>query len=568
MTRHNVHLFRLATLYILFAATASAQTKPVPPPRPTEAGADAKVPTVQEREEAKEEPKLPRIDLPEFVITGVARFDPPDIQKVSVEEDGIYRRTGMAQPGVRDVATVELGTRPKERFFRPPGRSFFGVATASYGSFVSPFAFARFGQDLGTLEYALEAQYHRTKGFQKYADRSGGKFAATSAVNLNSASSWLDEAELSGRLGLGSEKYRFYGSIDPTFTRTLGHFDIGGSFVSGKESPIGYKLRTSFKNFSIQDSSEKSRENAFYLGIQGEKSIGSIGIRSGVDFTLTSVGSATDHTLSMTSLYLGTSRTWLKNLFVEIGARYVAARGMENQRISRLAPRAAIGYWFSGMHTVSVTYESAVRFISLQNQIARSPFLNAQSVLKHATDRYVVEGALDSDWNRWLSSRFSVRRSRIDHVPILRDSARTGVWSLSYRGLTDLTTARVGAFANISANDYFAVVVEGNHSRNPSTNGKIPYLPEVEATVRYSHRFSFGLSVTPALQYVHHRPVSADSSGRLPGFLLTSFALELSGIRSLTIFARADNVLDKQYEVWQRYRGLPFAATFGLSYRW
>jgi len=568
MRRNILRVVSLGILVCLVTVATVAQTKPVPPSRPTEAGGETKDPISQEREEPKEDPKLPRIDLPEFVIVGVARFDPPDVQKSAIDEPGIYRRPAMSQPGARDVETLELGTRPKERFLQSIGRSFFGVATMSYGSFATPKAHAWVGQDLGDVQYAVEAQYQRTKGFQPNTDRSGGTFGAFGVMRLNSESRWLHGATLRGDGGLGSEKYRFYGSNDPSLTRTLGHFTFGSAFHSGETSPIGYRVSAEFDNFSVQDSSEKARENTFRLGVQGQTAIGKVGIQSGVIFTVASVGSTTDHTLSMTEIQLGTSRIWMGSFYINAAVGYYAGRGMGDQRISKVAPRASIGYWFAGMHTVSLMYESTIGFASLEHQVGRNPFLTAQAVLKHASTRFALEAALESDWSRWLSSRISVRNSQIDHFPLLRDSARTGVWQLRYTGLTKVTTARLEGFANISANDYFALVVEGNHAENSDTNGKIAYLPEGEASVLYSHRFSFGVSVSPKLQYTHNRPIASDSEGRLPGFLLASLGIEFSGIRSLTIFARADNILDKQYEVWQRYRGLPFTATFGVSYRW
>lgn len=562
-------LILIGIFAFLTVSGALSQTKIVPPSRPVEISPDRAEQITRKADQESQQPLLPKIDLPEFVITGVARFEPPDVEKMTFEESGIYRRgQGLHTVGTRDIATQELGERYREKFFRPKEHSFTGKVLVGYGSYSSPWGEFWLGKKLPTFDYAVDAYYNRTKGFQSYTDRSSGGIGALGNTMFTSSSAWLDQSRLAGRARYQSEKYRFYGSVVPTVTRTISQIDFGTTFRSIYLSPIRYQALLNYRNTTVEDSSERARENKISVGLRGEIPIWKTSVQTGLNYTIATVGSLQDYTVSLFESYVGSSKIWWGGFFIQAGVHFYASRDMEDQKKSRVFPKAKAGYWFLEKHTATLSYAPSIGFASMDDRIHKHPFLSAQSFLKHPETIFSLESVLESDWNEWLSTKIGLKFDRIVDYPHYVDSAQIGIWRIGYFGRTNLLKANIEAFANLSPNDYFGVAVVGNLPKNALTKNRVPYMPEADLSAFYSHYFSFGLSVHPRIEYYHFRPVAVDSSNRLPGFMLANLELEYVGLKPFSIFLRLGNILNKRYEVWHGYRGLPFTANFGLSFRW
>ncbi len=524
---------------------------------------------VQAMQQERQEPALPKIDLPEFVITGVATFTPPDVEKIQIEDSGIYRSGQLSNKiGDRDQKTLELGERYREKYFQPPKKTFNGKITGSYGTFYSPQFALWIGQKLSTFDYAVDGYYEKTRGFQSFTDRSEGGIGLRGNFVFASESPLINQARLYGQTRYDSEKYRFYGSTNPRATRRISSLGFETNFSSPIKSPILYDASFSFMNTVIEDSSERTRENKVLTGIQFEIPVLGTRLETGVQYSISTFGSSKDNTLSLLEGLLGVPRIWWKDLFISGGVKYSVVKGMVGQDDAKLLPRAAFGFRVFNGHVVSFGYEPEFKFFTLLNRIEMNPFLSTKSDLKLPLTKLSLESSLESDWSQILSSRVSVTYEKVDDIPFYVDSTRSGQWKLKYSGQTNFFRPNLQVFANISPNDYFRIAVLGNFMKNPNTGNRVPYLPEMEASIFYSHKFSFGLGLHPRIEYLHERPISIDSTIKLPGFMLAHFDIEYTGLSPMSVFVNFNNVLNKKYEIWDRYRGLPFTVRAGLSVKW
>ena len=123
--------------------------------------------------------QLPKFDLPEYIITGVASVDLPKVEKISFEDVETMMRPKMKSFGNRhrERETMELEMK---RLNDSPAelRTYSGIVQAGIGSYFTPQAEIRFGQSLPEYQYTFGGTYHLTKGFAQYTDQSDGSFTA------------------------------------------------------------------------------------------------------------------------------------------------------------------------------------------------------------------------------------------------------------------------------------------------------------------------------------------------------------------------------------------------------
>src|ERR1039458_4358763 len=120
----------LVIIFFFLIASLSAQEKKEPAQR------DAAVPD-------QNEAPLPKIDLPEFLITGQETIDLPVSSKSIIEEDNAYV-PGSPMPGRKDAGSDGEGKLEKD--FAGPVGEMNGKVQGGIGNYPSPYMEGWFGK--------------------------------------------------------------------------------------------------------------------------------------------------------------------------------------------------------------------------------------------------------------------------------------------------------------------------------------------------------------------------------------------------------------------------------------
>ena len=549
----------------VFARQVAEPARREPPPRTIEVpSTKTETPT----QDARQNQELPKIELPEYVITGIESIDLPDVEKSTPAESGILAPGTDAGPGRREaLATApRVSTdRPGQTLELPDTRA---RIAASIGTFASPRAQAWFGQRYADFDYGLSADYHKTGGYAPNTGRSGGSAALDGGYLVRAENPYFDAARVSGLLGFASETYKLYGSIQPTSARTNDGVNFAAGFASSVKSPWQYRAGVGLSTFAVKESSLSARQNLAEFSAASDIPTPIVPLAADVRISLATRTALVDENTSMVKLGVESERAWWDSFYAQAGLALYVAKGMAGQNLTRLYPTAAVGYHFPSVHTATLAYQPQVRFSTLDGLVGANPYLSSSATIRHINVPLRFAGVLESEWSDAIVTRLAVRWEQWKDEPLYADTAGTGLWTLEYAGTTTRLEAELEAFANLSANDYVAVSIVGRSSRIDETSVPVPYVPEAEGSASYRHRFALGIDLLARVSVFGRRNTQLDREDFLDGYAIAGLRAEYSPLEPLTVFVDLDNLLDVRYEVWKGYRAHPFLLTAGVSYTW
>lgn len=553
-------LYHMALLLFATVGIAFSQEK---------VGTEKKEPEARQVELSTEQnPTLPKIELPEFVITGIAQLSVPDVQKNGIEERSFLADLSSYSTavGARERETVELENRQREILAMQQFPVLNGRLRASLGNYFTPQIDLWLGRLTPEYDYQGGAGYHRTKGYAANTDQSGGSAHVKGGLTFMAGA--LQGGRLGADAGWATENYRFFGSTIPTARRTHTNARFGVSIASPSSGNVYWDATIGYRYDTVDDDGIGTQQHR--TSVEGfiDAPFGAFALRGSLGYRSALLSGTLSESISLFDVGLGTSRYWLKKFFVQGAARLVVARGMLNQHLTRVYPDVSVGYSFEGKHLFSLTYSGAVEFLDLPAAFAKYPYLAAGSVYRHSDRARQTVVALESDWSPSLRTRLDAAYEDVYDYPLYGDTLNTGIGQLIYGGKTRLLSFRAEGFAKFTPNDYVGTKVVIRSTRNSLTERAVPYLPTVEVVGTYTHAFPFGLHTSLQATYHGQRETDLATSRKLGGYLLIGLGADYEPFSSLRVFLNLHNITNKRYEWWRGYPASPFLISAGASYRW
>lgn len=553
--------FRYMAL-ILLAAIGIARSQ-------EKTGTEKKEPDARRVELPTEQnPTLPKIELPEFVITGIAQLNVPDVQKNGVEEVSPPANLSFYSTtvGTRERETVELENRQKEFLMMQQSPVLNGLLRASLGNYFTP----RVNVWLGTLtpeyDYQGEAGYHRTKGYAANTDRSGGSAGVKGGITFMAGA--LQGGRLGGDAAWATENYRFFGSATPTARRTHTTARFGASISSSSTSPLYWNAILGYRYDTVDDNGVGTQQHR--ASAQGvlDVPLGPVALRGSFSYRNASLSGTLTESISLFDVGLGTSRYWLQKFFVQGAARLFVAKGMLNQSLARVYPDVSLGYLLENTHLISLTYSGALEFFDLSTALSRYPYLAAGSVYRHSDQARRAIAAVESDWSPSFRTKLAAAYEDVYDYPLYSDPLTAGIGWLAYGGKTRILSFRAEGFAKFTPNDYVGTKLVLRSTKNSVTQLAVPYLPAIEFVGTYTHAFPFGLNTSVLATYQGQRETDFVTSRKLAGYFLIDLGADYELFSSLKLFLNLHNITNKRYELWKGYQAPPLLISAGASYRW
>ena len=514
---------------------------------------------------------LPKIDLPEYTITGKGVIDLLATDKQPAPEDSQSSVVAalLNQSPVRSRATAESSLGAKEDIQGPNEETYSGKVSASLGTFFSPRAGLWFGQTRGDYVYSVDGNYYRTEGFAPYTDRSGGDANLSGSTRLTTYNPYFDQSKISAAMAYRSDTYHWYGAPDPRISRNRTNLGLDAVISNWDRSPIPYTGKLGFQNFQVSDSSTTVAESRFTFGGRTRLLLFAVPLNLGVQGEAGAVSYANSSAgLSLFELSVGSQRYEWNQWSLEGSLHGYLAHGMDHQAIVRLYPHLNAAYQFGDMHTVSVTYAPVIGPASLASKVFANRYVSSFSTIKHTDDQQDVTLAIESSWSAQTRTRFAARVQSMKDYPLYADSLSQGVWQLAYGGRTTITSFSGEVFAKLPSNDYFAAQVVASISDNTVTGSGIPYLPVFEVGASYTRQFFRRWTGIARLTLIHERKDNVVRINTLPSILLIGLRCEYNVIRQATVFVDVRNLLDEEYEYWKGYQEEPFVISGGIALRW
>ena len=507
---------------------------------------------------------LPKFDLPEFVITGIASIDLPKLEKMMIDDP-----VAVPQPMVmssekilRDRETLELEMTNRGSTSQADAAPYSGFAKAGIGSYFTPQAEIQFGQSFQEYYYSLNAHYFLTKGYAANTDQSSGGGTAAAGTTLLSSMPLLRNASLNGTLGYRSESFRFYGSATPGLQRTISDFHVQTEVENQTVNNFPYSAGISLENFNVSDSNVSKTETRLDLNYETSFPIASLPIHTKLNFMSTTVG------LGFMDLSAGVQDYWYGNFLFEGSLHVYWAKGMEGQNLAHLCPQAMVSYQATSQHRIFVSYASMFIPMTLAATMRANRFLSAAAIVKQE----YIDGSgglgIESNWTETITSRVSLNVKSARDLPMFSDSSRQGVWMLAYGGQARIVTFCAEMVAKLNSNDYFASNILLRSTNDSFLGGKIPYTPAIEAWCSASHRFGTEAAISAAIRFEGERTADLAGTAMLSKYAVVDVSGEYAPLNFLRLTAGIKNLTDSKFETWRRYREFPVTIQIDARIKW
>lgn len=501
---------------------------------------------------------LPKLELPEYIITGIASMDLPVFEKEAPEESVPNMIATQALIGTAARELPQFGEPQRRQLARDFPKPLHGSARASMGRYFTPALALWVGGDHDQLDYHVSGDYFSTKGYAYGTDRSRGGLDGGVRLILPQG------PDIRVSLGYEADRYHFFGTPLPLASR--GIFTTRGGFALSFPDfhAVAVDVMLQQEDNTIRDSSVSVGERLTRLRLNARIPTSVGDLRAAVQYDGSTISRRGAQSLSIVKLFAETDRYWWQNAFA--GGRFgIDIPNGSGSRMS-FAPELEVGYHFHEQHILTAQFRALRQFESLRDNIRRHRFLSAQARVPIPATKLEVSAAAESQWRSWLRSKITAGFAILEDDPRYVDSAGVGVWMLKSDGRTNRTSARLELFANITAIDYFGVAL---FLQTGSNNGRaIPYLPAGELSVSYTREFPFGLTISPTFSYTGRRWTDEARLHSLPGFPMVSVEARYRVLDRLSVLVRGENLMNTRYDLWKGYRAEPLMLHAGIRYAW
>ncbi len=507
--------------------------------------------------------QLPKFDLPEYVITGVASVDLPKVEKISFEDikDVMYTKGKSFGNKQRERETMELKVKRLDDS-QAELNTYSGMVQLGIGSYFTPQAELWFGQSLPKFQYTFGGTYHLTDGFAQHTDQSGGSFTAAGKTYLASDVPLIQNAALDGGFGYKSESFHFYGSTTPSLQRTISNFQLNAGIENQNANNFPYLAGISLSNVDVSDSSASVSETRFDVNLQTTLNMVSLPLQMKFHGMTASGG------LSFMDVSGGIQNYQFAGLIFEGSLHMYWAEGMAGQSLFRLRPHLIVRCPLTSQHSVYVSYEPMVIPLTLASNIQVNRFLSADSRIRHADVSNTGELGVESDWNEMIRSRLSLGVKTISDMTMFSDSARQGVWTTAYSGNVTIITFCAEMVAKFESNDYFASTIMLRSIQDSFLGRRIPYFPTIEAQCRASHRFRTAIVASADVRFVGEQQADFVGKAKVSGYAVLDVGGEYAPLDYLRLSIGIKNLTGARYEMWKGYREFPLTMYASVQVKW
>lgn len=555
-----VHIATIA-LVALTSAALQAQEKPVPPERKPGASADTAA--------RKPEAQLPKIDLPEFVITGNESIALPEFRKTAIDENLTLDGFKARGPGQRETTRVVLRNAGKDQMgFDNTRDGFNGRLMAGYGSYRTPFIDGWFGEAFSGSDFLFKAGYKSSDGFIENTDFRSGYATISGATYISEESSVLARSRVRAGLGFQGNSYRLYGTSSPATKRTVNRSTLSLSANSSYADPFSYNTGLYVQTASIKDRT-KTNETALGGEFSANKSFDDFALRGDIglwtDFY--DAPSALNNPYFM-QFSLAVRKHFSDQVDLVVGGSAYLGRGSQTGKVGKVYPKIQVSWYMVESVTLFANYTPHVQRGSLSTIVEESPYVVNDVGIRNA--EYYHDAALGAQLNlpSSVTARLSFNYKQVRNNAIYIDPLATGVWIPSYFGTTRLLSVEGEFYVDITDADHFGASAVIRNSRNSVTGEQIPYLSLAQLSGLYQHRFPFGLTVGSTFQIFGKQYIDALATESLPAFTLLDFKAEYEIMRQLSVAFMLNNVLDENQIRWKGYQGIPRTVALGLNLSW
>jgi hypothetical protein len=521
-----------------------------------------------------EEPKapLPKIENPEFVITGQETIELPGAVKNDAGEASSYAPP-VPSAGAKESDVARTASKLALRNGRQAGLN--GKVYGTIGNYLSPSLGAWFGKSFTDGSVAVNARYASSDGYTTNTQWQSAGFGIAGSYKLPASGDFLSESRWKSELGVGGEQYRAFGSSVPGLQRTRNDLDFLIGFDSRyvwnhpSFSPIDYSTGVAWTRTSLGDSAT-AIENELAVTTTASALYETVPVRASVDYRVSAesmprIDAQTMHWLAVS----GDGRVMAAdNVQISFGAAAYMYRGNDTPMSLRLYPRVGARYYAAPWLTLRAGFEPTVTRMSLGAMVKQNKYiLNAVS-LRPSDAPFAVFVGFNCIPMEDAAFSVTLDYRHVNDYTAFAEIPQTHVWT-AYP-ISDIRVLKTDMRARYAVSPAGALTgfVVFNSTTHKDSSSMLPYVPAVSAGIVYRHSFQSTMSAEVTAEYAGKRHTDFTAWRANAGYCVFGAKGEYAIEGNLRLTAEIQNLFNQNYYIWNGYRERQLFIAFGISYLW
>ena len=594
------------------------------------------VPTPSERNITLEEPvifkdSLPKISLPDFVITGQEQISVEGSKKLDFKENRIFSLADETLTFINKDVFTRATDIPLKNLNSVEGISAFnGFVKAQAGNFTSTDLSGGLGYSYDKYFATLYGSYLSRKEHNvKWSDFSVGNIGLTFGGNISRTDNIFNDAAVKFTIGYDARNYNTYSWLgkesddlyESHLPRYYHSFLINSSIISNQEKYYNYRVNLHFNNYKNKFDTDNNyvrhyrraqdiEESKFALSVGGDYRYEGIDFSGDILFYNNSYSIHILEVLSPSSyvdywwrdidknsfifgLFGNASTQLSNNFFVTAGFKFYTYNYLyfliKNQDITKgsILPQLSLRYENRNNFSLSICFNPDLKIMDFEQLYKLNPF-TVYSEMNHSLNPINLFLHFD------LSAIKNLRV--LADLGYLEEKNTPYFYSYNYAGVTDEVIPVIdyfsylhdattkGVYANLKMEyniDQFNMVYLALNYQNKKIDSlRVPFVPQIEAFINYYLLLDDNkVKVNPSIKFLSDR-VSPDigyswnlGNGYFREYkedvvILVNLDVEYLIIKNLIANLTVTNMLNSKYSYYRGYQEYPFSIFVGLKFKW
>ncbi|MDE3057993.1 MAG: TonB-dependent receptor [Bacteroidota bacterium] len=524
---------------------------------------------------------LPKISLPEFVITGNETIDLPASTKNAEDENMVYVAKPLSPESVRKSAVNDIGGKANKESGTAIQMN--GKILAGFGAYTTPFVEGWFGKNYGEGGILFHAQYLATDGHVTDANRTSGGVDLSGDYLIPASHELLGGSKLNGGVSFFGRSYRAYGSATPAQVRSANdiraNIGVSGKIPTGQansESSLSQNITYSAgifgRGYSVNDSSTSNESefgfsgaaSAQYENYQLDGNMEYIGgaVASGLP------ASVAAHSPRWFALRL-TGRTMLfSSLQASARLQQFLYRGNLSSGSGRFYPQVDLRYFLNDRTTLFAGVHPTVERTTLRSLFGMNPYITNAVLVEPNDLRLAIEGGAETQFNDRLRGVASVSYKLIRKYTSFLENDAARNWTVIYLPEVHVATFDAQAAYRISDQSSFSASFTVTSATAKDSLPSLPYVPAFRAGGVYHRNFDFGIAVEGYAEYISKQWSDFAHTRANAGYVSAGGRAEYDLHSDVRMFMQVSNLFNQHYYVWDGYLERTFYISLGVTYTW
>ena len=521
------------------------------------------------------EAPLPKIELPEFLITGQETIDLPVSAKSIADEEKLYLSVSRL-PGQKDVDVSAMSKQQKN--IAVPAGQMDGKVYAGFGNYVTPAMEGWFGKNYNDGGILFHASFGSSNGhlvnaqWQKTGLGVQGDYLSSQTFGTAAGS------RFDGGMSFSNQSYRAYSSASPAQLRTLSDIGINLGFSShtpkieklGDE--INYSSRLSWNRTALDDSASASESE---LGLSGNATTqwSSYQLRADVEYKTSGITMPLPATLELHSPQWFVLRFSGRTFFTPsieaiITVQQFLYRGNVSITSGRLYPNVEIQYFAGEAATLFAKFSPTVERTTLGSFVTMNTYIRNALELQSIEIPFSVSLGSEISISTTFRGKAVVTYRTMQNFPVYVELNSAKVWDVMYLPDIRAISFDLQGSYQFSKRNSGMLAVSFNSTEEKGSSNIVPNLPSAIISGAFRHSFDNGVMAEASAEYVSKRWTDVAHSNANAGYILVGGRVEYKFLDNVRALVQVDNLLNQQYYVWDGYVERPLFISLGVTYTW